>query len=1555
MAEKDFSIDFKVSQKIYGRQKELSQLEQTINDVAHGASHTVIIAGFSGVGKSSLVEEINYFKNTKNIIFISGKFQQYKSNIPYFALVEALNVYFDKLLLSKKNELDSFKEKYNKYIREQGGVLTSVFPKLELIVGKQPEIDKLVGAEAENRFIITFLDFLKLIATKEKPLVLFLDDLQWTDLVSLNILKAIIKNKINYIFIGLAYRDNEVDIHHPFHHFMDEMKTFRENIQHIKLQDLKTQDIAHLLRDSRIKHPEQLAELIHRKTSGNSFFVHQFIKKIVDKQLLNYLPEQFLWQANIKTISELEVSENVVFFMQQTLKDLDTEITDVLKTIGALGHNAEYKILEVVLCNNIENIRRILSQPFSDRLLIESGNKIRFAHDKIQQACYQLNNEAELPEIHYNIACILIEHNLYKTIDDLFSVVSHLNKGFVYVKKQPQRYFDIYLHAALKSKEISAYSEFLEYIEKAFQLISQKTIEKMRYKCYSEYHVALHLNGKYEEADNFFETKLLNYHDMFALKDNYVTKVSQDSMLGKYEAATSFGLSILKKLDIHINMSPDISELTKVLKKLREQFKKQGIKDVSDLAKIPKRNPAQMQFICELISAIVPGSFFFTPLVSSLLIFETIHLALKNGVYSSMGYPFSVATAPFVLVENNYIRGYEYAEFAIQISGNDKRSLGNSKHLFILFCWHWLKPLKDNRSLEIAREAFHLLLKGGDIQMSGFIFYNTIAYLFERGDTLEDVLTEITSGLDYARKTTNFHAIAPYSVFEQFVLSMISDDASTTDFEINNFDETQFFNDNKDNAMGQCYMCIYKTQYLYLHKHYDKAYEYAIRSKDILNAIVGFIPVSTHYFYAALCFCHKYMENKELEEELNNYIKQLKQWADQIPDNWLQKYYIAMAEKLRFSKNKLEAIEYYEKAIHTAQKNGFIHDCALAKELFADFWFEQNNSELGNALLEMSYKMYQKWGAKLKLKTILNNHPELANKLQTKSIDLLNIIEAQNLLAQETRIDVLLKKMLDVLIKVTGAEKCYLILKEDDWQIEAYIDIQGKESILESIELKSGLLSVDLVNYVIRTKKSILSDELKAQITDKYFVENQPKSTIVLPVINQSEIVAVIYLEHTEIEGLFDEDKQETIRLLSSQMAISLVNARLYQNLEEKVKSRTEELQASNEELIAINEELHNTNDQLDKTLKDLTRSEAELRESNTTKDKFFSIIAHDLKGPIGSVANMLTMLQNRELAMDGSMLSTLSKSMQNTYKLLEDLLIWSRSQKKSLVASMNLLNVNEIINVAIAVHQLAADEKNIALRAKIIDDKLTIYADWQMIDTILRNLINNAIKFTPNSGSVTVSANRIDNMVLINVSDTGIGIDKTTISKLFKIDSGLTSRKGTNYESGTGLGLIVCKELVELNKGKIGVNSIVNRGSNFWIKLPAVSSNRIKQSDWLKFLSAQKTLYIEDNPLHVEHCNVIINRLGLKWDISSTGKEGLQKVLSTNYTLLFLDIQLPDIHGIEIAKIIRSKKNKAIIIIALSSYNQYEIERMEKEKLFDGYLQKPLEKKALESIFSGY
>lgn len=343
----DFSTNISISKQIYGREKEIKQLRKIIKEISNGELYITFIAGYSGVGKSTLVNEINTFQFHGN--FLSGKFQQYKSSIPYFALVEAFNSFFDKLLLSPKEELNSFKDQFKKKIGDQGEILTSIFPKLEIIVGKQKQIEKLLGVEAENRFNFIFLKFIEIIATKENPLVLFLDDLQWTDLVSLNVLKALIHNKKKYIMLGLAYRDNEVNIHHPFHHFIQEIETLSKNIKKIKLFDLSIKNVSDLIKDSKIKNYDVLGTLIHNKTQGNSFFVHQFLKNIVDKKLLQYDEKRNHWNVHIENIENLNISANVIEFMQHRLQKFSKKTLDILKKIGAIGHNVNIAILQVIL------------------------------------------------------------------------------------------------------------------------------------------------------------------------------------------------------------------------------------------------------------------------------------------------------------------------------------------------------------------------------------------------------------------------------------------------------------------------------------------------------------------------------------------------------------------------------------------------------------------------------------------------------------------------------------------------------------------------------------------------------------------------------------------------------------------------------------------------------------------------------------------------------------------------------------------------------------------------------------------------------------------------------------------------------------------------------------------------------------------------------------------------------------------------------------------------------------------------------------------------------
>ena len=1560
-----------ISQKVYGRDKEIDALTQSIQNVVAGKSNFTVVAGYSGVGKSTLVQEIYRRQDHQSCFFVSGKFQQYKRSIPYFAFVEAMNSFVDRLLFSDEDEIRQFVTDFNRAIGDQGKVLTSIFPHLELLVGPQSEVDPLMGVEAENRFKFQFLNFMEIAATARRPLILFLDDLQWTDIVSLNTLKALVLNQKSHLMLFLAYRDNEVDIHHPFHHFLEEIRISPVVMDHIKLDDLQQEDIAALVADSfHLPNPE-LSKLIFEKTHGNSFFVHQFLKNLIDRELFSFDRQMLCWQVRAHGLSTLEVSDNVVTFMQGRIERMPPSVLNLLKLIGAIGHTVSLKILGIIVKKEIGALEPLLAEPLTDGMLLRKGDNIIFVHDKIQQACYQFNDVSQLPELHYQIANTLIEHGLYEKTEDLFTVTSHLTKGFDCISSDHDRYIALYLTAGKRSREMSAYNEYLTFMEQAMTLISPATSEALRFSCYREYHIALHLNGAYDKADGIFEMHLMPRDDFFALKDNYIAKVSQDSLRGRYQAATAFGISILEQFGVHIDPEPEMTTLTATLKEIRREYRRQNIGPISDLLKIPQKNHQKMDFLCELISAMVPPSFFYNPMVSGLLIFATIRLALKNGVFEAMGYPFSTSTAPFVMIENNYKTGYEYAEFAIRISGNNKRSLGNSKHLFILFAYHWLKPLKDNTCLETAREAFHLLQQSGDIQMAGFIYFNTIPYMLERGDALSAVEDEIEKGLDFAEKTQNFHSLGTFLLYRQLVLTLRSETGSETKFAMDGFDEKAHLDEYEANAMSHCYFHILKTMMCYLFCRFEEAVPHAKKAMEMLPYITGFIPVSTAHFYVALVLCRTLKHNRDphVEQELEGYIKQWETWAGYCPENWLHKYYLIQAERSHALGEVDAAIRYYGLTIERSKTNRFTQDIAISYERFGAFWYGEGNQELGDYHIQKAHEIYSRWGAVRKVRAMKEAYPSVLTESRQGNYDLINIIKAQNLLTRETRIETLIDKMLQILLEVSGAERVFLLRKRRKWRIEGYRDLQENRSIVEKIAISDDLLSSDMVRYTIRTGKEITLENFAQYLNDPYTQRVRPRSILVVPVTIQSRIVAIIYLEHSSIENLFTADRREGIRLLSTQIAISLVNAQMVDDLENLVQERTDALEKQNHELIV---------------------AQQLAEEATRAKSNFLANMSHEIRTPLNGIMGMAHLaLQHHPNLQQARYLKKIILSGDHLLQIINDILDFSKIEARKMKLEAVHFNLGSVMDNIASLMGHSAEKKGLCLTIECPSDVDQGYVgDPLRLSQVLTNLVGNAIKFTAH-GKVTVSVERIEGEIVskkrdemadeeappvhlrFSVTDTGIGISKDQVKILFKpFSQGDVST--TRKYGGSGLGLSICMRLVALMGGDIGLESRPGKGSRFYFQVPfqkVASQDRTDlhapyrsnlsgavvegwEVDRLRQISDKRILVVEDNEINYQVVEELLQGAGFLTQVAVNGREAVEMAEFQDFDLILMDIQMPEMDGYKATALIRRQKlNRSIPIVAMTAHALSH----QRQKCLDAgmvdHLAKPIKPAALQRI----
>jgi len=490
--ENDISEKFQIPQKLYGREQEIEILLATFDRVSDNRkqdtnSHhrptgieMVLVSGYSGVGKSALVQEIYKPITQKRGYFISGKFDQLQRDIPYAAIIKAFQKLVQQILTENETKLANWKEKILAALGPNGQVIIDVIPEVELILGKQQPIALLNPSEAQNRFRLTFQNFIKVFTQPEHPLVIFLDDLQWADTASLQLIQFLIAtSKIRYLFLIGAYRDNEVSATHPLISTLEEIRNSGAAINEIFLNPLNFDTVNQLLSETLNSAPDKtksLAKLILAKTDGNPFFMNEFLKSLYTNHLLQFDSKNRCWQWNLDEIKAQEMTDNVVELMAKKIQKLSSGTQQQLHLAACIGNQFQLETLAVVakqsqreaalslreaiseglifpLNNAYKSVELDIGDTFSftktprknsirpnlasDLLLTSSPEAVeyKFSHDRIQQAAYSLISDSEKKSIHCKIGQILLEQTpVQQQEEKIFDIVNHLNSGIELIR-----------------------------------------------------------------------------------------------------------------------------------------------------------------------------------------------------------------------------------------------------------------------------------------------------------------------------------------------------------------------------------------------------------------------------------------------------------------------------------------------------------------------------------------------------------------------------------------------------------------------------------------------------------------------------------------------------------------------------------------------------------------------------------------------------------------------------------------------------------------------------------------------------------------------------------------------------------------------------------------------------------------------------------------------------------------------------------------------------------------------------------------------------------------
>jgi predicted ATPase/GAF domain-containing protein/tRNA A-37 threonylcarbamoyl transferase component Bud32 len=1062
----DYAGELRIPQKLYGREAELALLEEAWRRTSQGASELLLVSGYAGVGKSLLVNEIHKAIAQSKGYFVTGKFDQLNRTTPHAAVAHAFRELIRTLLTESATALDLWKNKIEAAVGLNGQILIDLIPELALIIGPQPSVPPLGPAEAQNRFHLTFQAFCRTIPAKARPLVIFLDDLQWADPASLKLLQQLLtESGIAHMLVIGAYRDNEVDESHLFSITRAALRKAEVNVHEIKLKPLAFPDVARLIADTfscDSERTEPLARYVVNKTQGNPFFMNQFMKTLHSDELLSFDSSSMSWTWDLRRIEGMDVTDNVVDFMAGKLRQL-TESTQRVVTLAAcIGYQFDLKTLSTVNKKSLHETARELSEALHEGLILAISAEsrffdiamdgetsepdltfdvfYRFLHDRVQQAAYSLIDDADKQEVHLQIGRLLLaKSGRDPGEDELFKIVGHMNLGAALIADPQERLAlaRLNLAAGARAKSGSAYEAATNYFEAGVSMLGPQSWEE-EYDLAFASHTGLAecrcLSGQLSMAEPLFDTLLSTAKSRLQRAQVHNLRMSFYLMLGKLADVVTCGLEALALLGIGI---PEATEeraalLSREMDQMRSYLAEHKIADFLDLPVVA--DPEKLLVFKLLADLTMPAAALAIPALPSLLSVMQINLSAKHGTTNALSY--ACVTYALLLIDgvlgqgttqDRYRDAYEFAKLGVELN----ERLPNARltcMLLVVFSatLHFFEPLRDAiKSFERAR---HAGLELGDLTYSSYCCFHIVSARLNVGDDLDSIDEEIEQGLALMRRTNDKMTTFILTNAKQIVANLKGRTANTSTLSDDSFDEPSFLStiEAPELIYVASWYYTFKAQLAYLYRDYGAARSFLV---DAEKSTVGWSKQAWSaevVFYACLILAASYDEASVADKE--QYMEtiaarqgELAEWAKLCPRNYAHKHLLVSAEVARISGREQEASMLYDKAIDAAQAAGATRDEAMACEMFARFHLANGRVRCARAFMTEAYRGYLHWGATAKADRLAFDMPHLVQKTELAPVQR-NVLESSGSTVQVTSTTKLSTNVLDVEALIRSAQ-----------------------------------------------------------------------------------------------------------------------------------------------------------------------------------------------------------------------------------------------------------------------------------------------------------------------------------------------------------------------------------------------------------------------------------------------------------------------------------------------------------------------------------------------------
>jgi len=1174
----DSSDQLRIPEKLYGREREVEALIAAFDRVvAQGTAELILVSGYSGVGKSSVVNELHKVLVPPRGLFAAGKFDQYKRGVPYATLAQAFQMLVREILVQSEAEVDQWRLALLKALGPNGQLIVNLIPEVEFVIGKQPPVAELPPQEARNRFQLVFRRFLGAFARPEHPLALFLDDLQWLDAATLELLERLNTDPdVRHVLLIGAYRDNEVSPSHPLMQTLAAIRESGAKTREIVLSPLSLDDVERLIAealrcDRNTAGP--LAQLVHDKTGGNPFFAIQLLTSLAEERLIQFDPHARGWIWDLGRIRARGYSGSVVDLMVGKLRRLSGRTQSALQQLACLGNVAEIATLGVVLGQSEEELHTALLEAVHNGLLLRLEGSYAFLHDRIQEAAYALIPESTRAEVHLRIGRELLASLAADGHAD-FDVANQFNRSATLLIDHDEkvRVAAIDLRAGRKAKASAAYTSALAYFVAGMALLDER-------EWGSQYGLAFSLGlecvecellcGNTERAAQLIARLLPRAATKIDEAGVYNLKVQLHVMKAENQLAVDSALTCLRGFGIDIPAHPTQEQFQSEYETLWQVLDSRPIESLIDL---PLMTDPELRAAMQMLSALIPPAYFTDQRLFLLQVCRMVAISLQHGASMDSATGYAYFGIVLGTAFRRYGDGYRFAKLACDLL--DKYGfIANRGAVCTTFGMvaAWTQPI--GTAIDISRTGIRAAIETGSLTHACYGLLESVTYVFLRGDPLDLVWRESEAALDFARKASYRDAADIIVSQQRFIATMQGRTRAFSSFSDTLFDEAAFeaqLTGDRTPMLIYSYR-ILKLEAMFLSGDFAEALAAAGKAKLLLEASAGQIQQLAYFYYTALTVAALYEAASSEEQQtwrklLLEHREQLREWAENYPPTFADKHALVLAEIARLEKRDVDAQRLYEEAIHSARQHGFVQNEGLSHELAAQYYLARGLETAGYAHLRSARNCYDRWGAHGKVRQLDERYPRLREDRTRSStvtigpsvgqLDVETVVKASQALSGEMVLPKLIERLIRIAVENAGAERGLLVLirsSEPRFEAEAITGHGGVDVAVRQAVVTQSDLPQSVLHYVTRTQERVLLDDASADSVyskDEYVRQKRSRSILCLPIIRQAKLVGALYLENSLTPGAFTPDRVTVLQLLASQAAISLENAGLYSDLQ---------------------------------------------------------------------------------------------------------------------------------------------------------------------------------------------------------------------------------------------------------------------------------------------------------------------------------------------------------------------------------------------------------------------